>query len=58
MPAVDFSIREGLSATASRGAADALAQVTALIEAEAQCPITLSHATFHRDRHAGKHNLG
>ena len=31
VPAVDFSLREGLSATATRGAEDALAQIAALI---------------------------
>ena len=40
VPAVDFSLREGLSATASRGAAGALARVADLIAADDQCPIT------------------
>jgi hydrogenase maturation protease len=58
VPAVDFSLREGLSATASRGAADALARVAALIAADQQCPITLAHASFHRDHRAAEHDLG
>jgi hydrogenase maturation protease len=58
VPAVDFSLREGLSATAARGAADALARVAALIGADDQCPITLPHASFHRDHRAAEHDLG
>jgi hydrogenase maturation protease len=33
VPAVDFAVREGLSPTASRGTADALSQVAALMRA-------------------------
>jgi hydrogenase maturation protease len=39
VPAVDFSLREGLSATASRGAADALARIASLIAANDPCPV-------------------
>jgi hydrogenase maturation protease len=53
VPAVDFSLREGFSATAMRGAAEALALVAALIDDDGQSPMTLSHAGFHRDRSAG-----
>jgi hydrogenase maturation protease len=41
VPALDFSLREGLTATASRGAAQALAQVAALIQADM---VTLSYS--------------
>jgi hydrogenase maturation protease len=58
VPAVDFSLREGFSATASRGGADALASIAALIDAADQFPIALSHGSFHRDRRAGEHDLG
>jgi hydrogenase maturation protease len=58
VPAVDFSFREGLSAIASRGAADALAQIAALIDAEDHCPISLSAASFDRDQRTGRHDFG
>ena len=58
VPAVDFTLREGFSANASRGAADALARVAALIDADNQFPNTLSQASFHREGRAGEHDLG
>jgi hydrogenase maturation protease len=58
VPAVDFYQRVGLSATALHGAAEAIARVAALIDADDQFPNALSHEGFHRDRRAGEHNLG
>ena len=58
VPAEDFCLRERFSTTALRGAADALVRVAALTDADGQCPIALSQASFHRDRRAGEHESG